>query len=243
MDLPACVTDTSREMIRLAHLAYNSPSDIKSELASGEYGLVGWSLAWGPVFEKKLFAIDNLAFVAQKGSGDDAELAVVIRGTTVKSFESWLDDVEVKLKPWPYTDSGVTGAEVSEGLLHVFEQMTTEKPSGGNHIGSDTLDQFLIGAGIGTIHVTGHSQGAAAASMMAAWVDWVMRQNRKTEGLEVCPATFAGETAGNKAFATDLNNRFRGTWRFWNDLDVVPRAWSDLIKIDSIYEPELKTPD
>ena len=243
MDLPSCVTHTSREMIRLSHLAYDSPDMIQSEITAGKYGLSGWSLVWGPVFARPIIGhINNLAFVAQKGSGDDAELAVVIRGTTFDSIESWLDDLDAELEPWPYTGAGAAGAEVSKGLRHVFHQMTTETPSGENHVGSGALDQFLIGAGIGTIHVTGHSQGGATASMMAAWVDWLMRKNGKTQGLEVRPATFAGETAGNEAFATDLDDRFRGTWRFWNEHDVVPRAWSDLIAIDSIYDPEPTTP-
>lgn len=245
MNTPNCVTPSAREMIRLSRLAYAAPADIGSELAQGAHGLQGWSLVWGPVLARDLLRqIDNLMFVAQKGAGDDAELAVTIRGTTSTSVESWADDLEsFRLEPWEYAGPGTSNPKVSRGLKHVFDQMTSETPTGAGSRGTGTLERFLTAAGVKKIHVTGHSQGGATSSMMAAYVDTVLRKAGLGDGLAVSPCTFAGESAGNAGFAEDLDRRFRGTWRYANEHDIVPRAWADLRAIDTIYDPHVPTPD
>ena len=235
------VASSACEMIRLCRLAYNDPSRIREELRTEAHGLQGWTLAWGPAGANHL-QIDNLVFVARKGSGDDAELAVAVRGTTRTSLESWIRDLQVfRREPWKYTRSPVADARVSYGLMQVFDQMIKGSPSGKGSTGTGTLGNFLETDDVRRIHVTGHSQGGATSSMMAAYLDCVLRDAGFGDGLEVLPCTFAGETAGNTDFAADLDTRFAGTWRYANELDVVPRAWSHIEDIEDIYAPTIGT--
>ncbi len=99
------------------------------------------------------------------------------------------------------------------------------------------------------IVMTGHSKGGGLASTVALWL--ADTQGRKVAESEqwdperratIRCFSYAGPTAGDKAFTAHSNNvigpRCR---RIANTLDIVPRAWtvSDLRKIPTLYDPPI----
>jgi len=104
--------------------------------------------------------------------------------------------------------------------------------------GGDDLLSFLaaaVAAGKGEVEVivTGHSKGGAIVPAVALWL-------AETQGSDVPPAdqwdpgararvhavSFAGPTAGNRAFAARCDSVLRDRFvRYVNPLDVVPHAW------------------
>ena len=96
------------------------------------------------------------------------------------------------------------------------------------------------------VTVTGHSKGGALAPTVALWL-------ADTQGTAGVPAaaqwdphgnsivrcfSFAGQPAGNPAFAKHSDAKLRGRCaRIWNTHDVVPHAWvaDDIRQIPDLY--------
>jgi triacylglycerol lipase len=211
-------------------------------LNSGGY----WACAWGPAQN----SIDaNLVFVATYYYGPNQPVfaATVIRGTDADITDGWgiieqiwedLDVTEQAALPWAPNSP----ARVAQGTLDALEIIQALSWQG------QTLSAFLRGY-LGNpannqpvAIVTGHSLGGCLTTVVAPWLQAVLAQSGVT--VPMVPATFAGPTAGNAAFAGYYDQCFRYALRYYNTFDVAPFAWSNLAAVETIYEPcGLSIPD
>ena len=115
---------------------------------------------------------------------------------------------------------------IAQGIAEAFERLTAMRASDG----TAALD-FLKGVPPDSrIVVTGHSLGGCLASLVPIWL-------RTELEATVTPCTFAGQSAGNAQFAKYFETLFGTRVRYFNTLDVVPRAWNhdDLDSIKQLF--------
>ena len=184
----------------------------------------GWEVAWGPVTVE-----ENFSFVARGpllGSSLARRYVYAIRGTVVEPWnliEDLLDSLGLKELPW----GGGGDARISDGMRLGWEHLTAARDSG------RSLLEFLRDVEPGSeVIVTGHSLGAMLATVMAVYL-----RSELDPGVGVQPYTFAAPTAGNQALADLYHQLFGGDGRYYNDLDIVPKAFGhdDLKSIKSLY--------
>ncbi|NTX50674.1 hypothetical protein [Myxococcus sp. CA039A] len=184
----------------------------------------GWQVTWGPATHG-----EDLVYVAANTSGD---CAVVVRGTLFDRIEDLLQDKNINpQEPLPFTaPSFPADAAISKGAVEVWKNVVAMSSSVGP--GGGALLTFLQGLPQGTsLLVTGHSLGGQVATVLAAWLQGALTN------VSVLPVTFAAPTAGNPAFAEAFDAAFPEAQRYYNALDVVPRAWTEegLTSILSLY--------
>jgi hypothetical protein len=129
--------------------------------------------------------------------------------------------------------------------LSLFRRIEGEPSGRGSDLRSFLKQQVSSSPGAVDIYVTGHSKGGALSSTLALWL-------ADTQGEDVAPDdqwdpakkasvnaySFAGPTAGNRAFAEHstevLKQRLH---RIVNTKDVVPYAWNsdDLKQVPTLY--------
>src|SRR5262249_38444559 len=79
----------------------------------------------------------------------------------------------------------------------------------------------------------GHRLGGAVTRVVAWGLgDGVSQCNAKNP---VMPYTYAAPTAGNAIFASFYTGLFKNSHRYYNAIDIVPKAWADLLSIKSLY--------
>lgn len=215
-------------MMTLSRIAYSS--DIPGQLQNKTYATQGdWSVVWGPVDD----SYGNLAYVAVSAS--TGKYALVIRGSeTDVSFDTlynWFYNLYVTWQsPWPYF-SAQSQAMISYGSWVQASNLTFASWNG------QTLGSFLtttIPAGT-TVAVTGHSLGGNLASVLASWISAQRGPQGDVPDPNTEVYTFAAPSAGNTQFANGFNGRFPTSFRYWNSLDAIPRAWDNLLELDWIY--------
>jgi len=246
-----------QENLALAYVSY-AGADLKKADAGTLYSLLNDSLqqsaalsgkftvVWGPACYRSLTERfdQNLMFVVQ-GGGD---YRVVIRGTDPSSVYDWIfEDIWVApAVSWSTFDPSAPAAAciapgVKVGLSNLLE-MKVESGLPGAGLGLIDYLNSLANAGRPVaLTVTGHSSGAALASTLGL----LLADTLDSVTFKLAVQTFAGETAGNQAFASYLEQRLgAAVLRVYNTLDIVPHAWqeSDLQQIPSLYEPLITPP-
>lgn len=198
-----------------------------------------WQCAWGPAQDPDQ---GNLVYVAtyEYGPGLPVFAAVTIRGTDANIDDGWgifeqiWEDLDVtKQKPLPWASAG--NALVAKGTLDgltVIQNLT----SGGLRLEA-FLASFLADPRNNgpVLIVTGHSLGGCLTTVVAPSLQVTLAKQGVTN--PIVPATFAGPTAGNAAFGDYFASSFPYSLRYFNSLDIVPRAWWDLDGIETIYDP------
>ena len=183
-----------------------------------------WRIVWGPVTVD-----ENLAYIVEgpvAGSGPARQYAYAIRGTVMEPWniiEDALDSLGQKDLPWEKSSK----AQISDGMKIGWRNLTSATDNG------QTALEFLKGVLPGSsLIVTGHSLGAMLATVMAVYLESVLSPN-----VHVTPYTFAAPTAGNQAFADSYTHLFGGAGRYFNCLDIVPKAFAydDLGSVKSLY--------
>jgi triacylglycerol lipase len=210
----------------LAALAYAPANEIAGFLANPAFATNGeWSLAWGPGDTS-----GNQMFVAKHR--DANRFAISIRGTVPKFSLALLVDLFEDLdvnhpQPWPYPLTA--GAVVAGGTVDGLNCLTA-MTSGGLSL----LDYIEAQVPAGSeILITGHSLGGALTTVLAPWLQYQLSQAGKA--VAITPYTFAAPTAGNQAFADFYTNLFSRSFRYYNDIDVIPKAWAGLLSIRELF--------
>lgn len=223
---PTCSTALPNETV--PDQATRIAAGITTQLALPGLATAGqWRLAWLALTGDGA----NLAYLATDGGS----VAVVLRGTTA----SWTDAAE-DLKVWsavPFPEGGSADAQVSEGALEAFTEVTTAPGQAGDPelAGLALLDALraLLGAlsVAPTLYVTGHSLGGALATTVGLYLK---AQDLRVAGQVVW--TFAAPTAGLVSFQTYFDQQLGGSaYRTFNAYDLVPSAWADLTVAEKWY--------
>jgi len=212
----------------LSSLAYDTPSNIQNLLQNKSLATKGeWDVVWGPCVKES-----NLMFVAKKK--DSNEYMVTIRGTIASAWSIFedADSFSIVKFPWPYNHDD---KYISSGMSDGWDHLNAMKDSNT----SKHLYEFVSAIPDHSyVYVTGHSQGGGLATVMA----FFLHDNFNAKK-HIIPYTMAGETAGNPAFAHAYNIRFdkqddTAGLRFFNNIDIVPKGFSDMASIKSLYGTE-----
>jgi len=168
-------------------LAYEDPADIEKQV-------------------RDVWKFDDFQFFDEgKTQGfamaDAKRIVIAFRGTE-PTLEEWLNNLDFDLVPGPF------GGEVHDGFSGALDAVWTQVDR--------TISRFRQNASK-SIWITGHSLGAALATLAAA-----RRRDadQRVDGLY----TFGQPRTGDRTFARNFNADFKTqTFRFVNNNDVVTR--------------------
>ena len=223
----------SQIMMTLAAITYAPPKDVQSYLlpttnppnaTSGE-----WALVWGPA----VTALDegNLMFVTYNKSTN--QYAIAVRGTyptfSLALLVDLYEDLDVS-DPCSWEYPAVSGALVAGGTIDGLDDIVAFTSNG---VSFHTFVDSKIAPSGAEIFVTGHSLGGALTTVLAPWL--VYRLSQSNAHNVVMPYTYAAPTAGNATFASFYTGLFQNSYRYYNVIDVVPKAWADLLSVKSLY--------
>lgn len=188
-----------------------------------------WALVWGPAAT----AIDagNLMFVTYNKVTN--QYAIAIRGTYPSFGLALLVDLYEDLDvshplAWQYPT--VAGAMVAGGTVDGLNDLIRFTSNG---VAFHAFVDTQIAPSGAEVFVTGHSLGGALTTVLAPWL--VYRLSLRNAKSAIIPYTYAAPTAGNAVFAGFYTGLFANSYRYHNTIDVVPKAWADLLSIKSLY--------
>src|SRR4029077_1476984 len=220
-------------MMTLAAITYAPPKDIPGYLlpttkppnaTGGE-----WALVWGPA----VTALDegNLMFVTYNKSTH--QYAIAVRGTyptfSLALLVDLYEDLDVS-DPCPWEYPAVSGALVAGGAIDGLDDLVGFTSNGVSF--PEFVDSRIAPSGA-EVFVAGHSLGGALTTVLAPWL--VYRLSQSNAHNVVIPYTYAAPTAGNAVFASFYTGLFQNSYRYHNVIDVVPKAWADLLSIKNLY--------
>jgi hypothetical protein len=188
-----------------------------------------WTLVWGPA----VTAIDegNLMFITYNKSTN--QYAIAVRGTYpyfgLALLVDLYEDLDVN-HPLPWQYPTVAGALVAGGTIDGLNDVVAFTSDG---VAFRTFVDSQIAPSGADIFVTGHSLGGALTTVLAPWLVYQLSQSNAKNA--VMPYTYAAPTAGNSAFASFYTGLFKSSYRYYNTIDIVPKAWADLLSIKSLY--------
>ncbi|WP_394833689.1 IPT/TIG domain-containing protein [Pendulispora rubella] len=194
-----------------------------ANLATGN----GWRAIWVGLTQDRA----NLVYIAENMPtvAGAATYAVCFRGTMGGSPIDSAEDMDVgTLLPFgPFASGGSLG-NISQGAMQAFTEiiMNTGLVA--------ALTGLVTAQSTGpTIYVTGHSLGGALATTVSLYL--AAQTWTPTPTLQVF--TFAAPTAGDANFANSFNTQFPQAMCEWNQYDLVPNAWQNLVNGESQNPP------
>ena len=140
-----------------------------------------------------------IAFVATSGSA----IYVVFRGT--KTISEWISDATFTQVPYPAVSDG---GKTETGFTAIYQTIDTAIVDEVNHLAASSAYT--------TLYVTGHSLGAALATLAAPELA------RATRFTAPVLYNFASPRTGDPTFAA-LADELPSTWRVVNTNDEVPK--------------------
>jgi lipase (class 3) len=220
-------------MMTLAAITYAPPQEIPGYLlpttnppnaTNGE-----WALVWGPAATE--VDAGNLMFVTYNAS--TSQYAVAVRGTYPNFGLALLVDLYEDLDvshpdPWSYPT--VPDALVAGGTTDGLSDLLSLASNGVTFRAFVDSQIALSGA---HVFVTGHSLGGALTTVLAPWLVYQLSQSKASNA--VTPYTYAAPTAGNSIFANFYTRLFTNSYRYYNEIDMVPKAWANLLDMKSLY--------
>jgi predicted lipase len=160
-------------------------------------------------------------FIAQSGS----DVVVAVRGTD-DGLEWLMNSLFVPVN-FPYVSAG----RAEDGFNDFYTSMRTG-PSDAQPRVIDVLRPLVTGGTVQSLRITGHSLGAALATMLALDVSG----NKVFAGPTVY--TFASPRVGDKVFAGTYDQLVPYSWRISNLNDVVPHlppSFAGYVHVDAEY--------
>jgi len=223
----------SQIMMTLAAITYAPAKDTRSYLlptTNPPNATQGdWALVWGLA----VTAIDagNLMFVTYNRSTN--QYAIAVRGTYpyfgLALLVDLYEDLDVS-DPIPWRYPTIPGAVVAGGTIDALNDVVAFTSDGVSF--RAFVDSQITPSGA-DIFVTGHSLGGALTTVLAPWLVYQLSQSNAKNA--VMPYTYAAPTAGNETFASYYTGLFKSFYRYYNAMDVVPKAWADLLSIKTLY--------
>ncbi len=209
-----------------------------------------WQMEWGPAITGKNANLMFALSYRDTGAEDDPPVfaAVCIRGTDTASsyagdITQIIEDLDAVLKV-KWTDAVDGTCPGGEGLLDDAARIAQGSCIGLKDLLAATdgktgqgvegwLEGFLRRHPDTPVVVTGHSLGGCQTTVMALYLQQKLAQAK------ICPNPFAPPTAGNRKFAELYNAAFASEDRatgnlWWNDMDLVPQAYTQGLGPDSI---------
>jgi len=171
----------------------------------------------------------NLAYIALNTSAPEnaPEFALCLRGTVLGSAIDKAEDMNVS-EVLPFAAGGSpSGAftnilgNISQGAMEAFTAIA---------MGTDLLGEVIRLRDERlpfrpTFYVTGHSLGGALATTVSLHLASAGILDKD----QISVYTFAAPTAGDQNFADWFNQRFPRAQCYYNQYDVVPNAWANLV--------------
>jgi hypothetical protein len=222
--------------------------------------LGNWQIVWGAgVYVKEAGTVpDNVIYLAYDPTTSRYFLSVA--GTNVASkgvsIVDFMEDLDVATTwQWPWNGAGSDVLVANEGqmVLNILSALTANSYVNGVSSGSQvTLVQYLTNqmsnaaAGSCTLITGGHSMGGAIAPLLALWLadtQATWDPNKAVSNFSSWPS--AGPAIGTVGFQNYYQSRIPDSYRIYNTLDVVPRAWNvaDMNSITTLYSPSIGTSD
>jgi hypothetical protein len=216
--------------MQLSSITYCSlTNNVASTLANY---LPNWQLVWQPTA-----AIEgDWAFIAYNG----IQYVIAIRGSILNfswgSFDNWFrqDFNVLEQVPWVYTNDTSTDPMISKGSSEGLTNLINLVDANG-----DTMFDYLSKNAFpnnALIGVTGHSLGANLATVYGAWLRYELLQSGYTMPPVFSIMTFASATSWNKAFVDQYDANFTNSWRYYNELDIVPFGAERLLDLTLLYD-------
>jgi triacylglycerol lipase len=161
------------------------------------------------------------------------QYAIAVRGTYPYFGLALLIDLYEDLDvshphPWQYPT--VPGALVAGGTIDGLNDIVAFTSNG---VAFRTFVESQIAPSGADVYVTGHSLGGALTTVLAPWLVYQLSQSDAKN--TVIPYTYAAPTAGNQAFASFYTGLFKSSYRYHNAIDIVPKAWAELLSIKSLH--------
>jgi hypothetical protein len=220
--------DEQQIAMTLSAIAYAPKGNVGPYLGNTNYYASQWSLSWGPAS-----SLNNMAYGAWSETLNS--YALVVRGADPCDVREIVDVCHQV----SWMNPG-TGAWISVGAYEALTDVLALQADDGSTLLDWISNVVLNTSPTAALWVTGHSLGGGIASMLAPYlVNWLAEQD-VAQALHVY--TFAAPTAGDGPFAAlaaqagSINNRV------YNNLDIVPMAFSDLDCMERAYEPTYSCP-
>jgi predicted lipase len=139
----------------------------------------------------------------------DSDVVVAIRGT--EGVFEWIKNVFFGLVPFPFV---ANAGSTEQGFTNFYSTLRTGPDNTQQRV-VDALGALVADGSVSTVRITGHSLGAALATMLA--IDLAGNQ-------VFVPTvyTFASPRVGDKVFAGNYDNLVPDCWRIANLHDIVP---------------------
>jgi predicted lipase len=153
------------------------------------------------------------------------DFVVAIRGT--ESIWEWVQDARFNKIPCPFASGA---GETEDGFSDVYMSLSTSAAAGPRVV--ETLRTLLAANPGATLNITGHSLGAALATLLALDV-------AENNNLAPSVITFASPLVGDPQFARTYDVEVPDTWRIANLVDAVtklPPALWDYDHVDQLFQ-------
>jgi predicted lipase len=155
----------------------------------------------------------------------DSEVVVAIRGT--EGVLEWILDFDFSLTAFPYVPAG----NVENGFNDFYSSFRTGKTDLAPRV-VEALAELIQGGTVKTLWITGHSLGAALATLLA--IDVAANGGFATPVVY----TFASPRIGDKVFAGTYDGLVETSWRIANQNDIVtdlPPQFVGYTHVDAEY--------
>ncbi len=182
----------AKELVDMAKLSYSPEEEITQELEEKGYTCREF------INDKET---DTQCFIAS----DDEKIVIAFRGTS--SIKDAFTDLLIIKTPYPKSRRWFFKPRAHYGFVNAFLAV--------RHRIHEVLSRCLLIKPY-KVYITGHSLGAALATLCA--ID--LKETMKINNLLIY--TFGSPKVGNSWFARRFNKKIKHSYRFVNDDDVVP---------------------